>query len=87
MQSPFTGHGSLPSRECAVRITDDFLNAPRREPGTGCVDDIAVPAFTPEGIQVGMTPFESDDLGLAGLRPEGWMRRSPVCGRSRSCRP
>ncbi|SDF48736.1 alpha/beta hydrolase fold [Blastococcus aurantiacus] len=77
VQFPFTGHGALPSHECAVGIAEDFLDEPGQEPATGCVDDIAAPAFTPEGIQVGMTPFESDELELAGLRPEGWVEAIP----------
>ncbi|SDE87510.1 TAP-like protein [Blastococcus fimeti] len=77
VQFPFTGHGSLPSHACAVDITEDFLDEPDQEPGTDCVDDIAAPAFTPEGIQVEMTPFESDELGLAGLRPEAWIEAIP----------
>ncbi|MBJ7452915.1 MAG: alpha/beta hydrolase, partial [Blastococcus sp.] len=77
VQFPFTGHGSLPSHECAVDITEDFLDQPGSEPATDCVADIAVPAFTPDGVQVGMTPFESDELGLAGVRPEGWIEALP----------
>jgi len=77
VQFPFTGHGSLPSHECAVRITEDFLDEPDSEPATDCVDDIEAPAFTPEGIQVAMTSFESEDLGLSGLRPEGWVEAIP----------
>ena len=77
VQFPFTGHGSLPSHECAVDITEDFLDQPGSEPATDCVAGITVPAFTPEGVQVEMTPFESDELGLAGLRPEGWVEALP----------
>ncbi len=77
VQFPFTGHGSLPSHECAVDITEDFLDEPRQEPATDCVDDIAAPAFTPEGIRVAMTPFESEELGLVGVHPEGWVEAVP----------
>ena len=77
VQFPFTGHGSLPSHECAVGIAEDFLDDPGQEPATDCVDDIAAPAFTPGGIRVAMTPFESDELGLTGLRPEGWVEAIP----------
>ena len=77
VQFPFTGHGSLPSHDCAVDITADFLDEPGSEPSTDCVENITVPAFTAEGVQVAMTPFESDELELAGVRPEGWVEALP----------
>lgn len=77
VEFPFTGHGSLPSQGCAVRITEEFLDEPGSEPATDCVDDIATPAFTPDDISIEMTTFESDDLGLAGLRPESWIEATP----------
>ncbi|RBY78503.1 transporter [Blastococcus sp. TF02-09] len=77
VQFPSTGHGALPSRACAVAITGDFLDEPDREPTTDCVDTIEAPPFTPERVEVEMTPFESDELGLAGVRPEGWIESFP----------
>jgi pimeloyl-ACP methyl ester carboxylesterase len=77
VQFPYTGHGSLPSQACAVSITGEFLDDPTAEPATDCVDDVAPPAFTPEGITVKMTEFEDEDLGLAGLRPERWVEAIP----------
>jgi pimeloyl-ACP methyl ester carboxylesterase len=77
VQFPFTGHGSLPSHDCAVDITSDFLEAPGSEPATGCVADVPPPTFTAEGVQVAMAPFESDELGLGGLRPESWVEALP----------
>ncbi|TYP87568.1 alpha/beta hydrolase [Blastococcus xanthinilyticus] len=74
---PSTGHGVLPSRDCAVRIAEDFLDDPRSEPETGCVDEVEPPAFTAEDVQVEMTSFESEELGLSGLRPEGWTEVVP----------
>jgi pimeloyl-ACP methyl ester carboxylesterase len=77
VQFPFTGHGSLPSHDCAVDITSDFLDDPGNEPATGCVADIEPPTFTAEGVQVEMAPFESDELELTGVRPEGWVEALP----------
>jgi pimeloyl-ACP methyl ester carboxylesterase len=77
VQFPFTGHGSLSSRACAVAITDDFLDEPDSDPTTDCVGSIAPPAFTPDGVQVEMTSFKSEDLGLVGARPEGWIEAAP----------
>lgn len=74
---PFTGHGALPSHECAVRIAEDFLDEPGREPATDCVEDIGAPAFTADDVAVEMTTFEDEDLGLAGARPEGWIEAVP----------
>ncbi|MGY2066187.1 alpha/beta hydrolase [Blastococcus sp. SYSU DS0619] len=74
---PFTGHGALPSHECAVGIAVDFLDDPGSEPATDCVDDIETPAFTADDIEVEMTSFESEELGLTGLRPEGWAEVLP----------
>ena len=69
---PSTGHGSLPSHDCAARVTADFLDAPDRAPDTDCVADVEPLAFTPAAVDVEMTSFEDDDLGLAGAAPEGW---------------
>lgn len=74
---PFTGHGALPSHDCAVRIAEDFLDDPGSEPATDCVDDIEAPAFTADDVQVEMTSFESEELGLTGLRPDGWTEVVP----------
>ncbi|WP_324276787.1 alpha/beta hydrolase [Blastococcus brunescens] len=74
---PFTGHGALPSHDCAVRIAEEFLDDPDSEPTTDCVDDIEPPAFTADDVQVEMTSFESEELGLTGLRPEGWTEVIP----------
>ncbi|WP_147332012.1 alpha/beta fold hydrolase [Geodermatophilus marinus] len=74
---PHTGHGSLPSHDCAVRIATEFLDDPGTEPGTGCVDEVPPPTFTAAGVDVAMTPFESEELGLAGMRPEGWTEVLP----------
>lgn len=74
---PFTGHGSVPSRPCAVSITREFLDDPTSEPATGCVEDVEPPAFTSDGVTIEMTSFEDEDLGLAGVRPEGWIQAIP----------
>ncbi|MDT0275939.1 alpha/beta hydrolase [Blastococcus goldschmidtiae] len=74
---PFTGHGALPSHECAVRIAEGFLDEPSREPATDCIDDIEPPTFTADDVAVEMTSFESDELGLAGARPESWIEAIP----------
>jgi pimeloyl-ACP methyl ester carboxylesterase len=74
---PFTGHGTLPSHRCAVRITEEFLDDPGREPATDCVGDIEAPAFTADGVRIEMTSFDSDELELTGVRPEGWIEVLP----------
>ncbi|MCF6506668.1 alpha/beta fold hydrolase [Blastococcus sp. MG754426] len=77
VEFPFTGHGALPSHDCAVRIATDFLDDPRSEPATDCVDDIAAPAFTADDVDVEMTSFEDEQLGLRGVRPDGWTKVVP----------
>ncbi|MGY1857482.1 alpha/beta hydrolase [Modestobacter sp. SYSU DS0290] len=72
VEFPATGHGSVGTHECAAQLTRDFLADPDSEPDTSCVDDVEVPAFTAEGVQVEMADWESDELGTSGVRPEGW---------------
>ncbi|WP_456599500.1 alpha/beta hydrolase [Blastococcus sp. SYSU DS0616] len=74
---PFTGHGAVPSHDCAVQIAEEFLDDPRSEPATDCVDDIEPPAFTADDVQIEMTSFESEELGLTGQRPSGWTEVIP----------
>ncbi|MGY2078626.1 alpha/beta hydrolase [Modestobacter sp. SYSU DS0657] len=77
VEFPATGHGSVGTHECAVQLTREFLADPNSEPDTSCVDDVEAPAFTPEGVQVEMTDWESEELGLAGVRPDGWSEVLP----------
>ncbi|WP_346622135.1 alpha/beta fold hydrolase [Blastococcus montanus] len=74
---PFTGHGALPSHDCAVEIAADFLDDPRSEPATGCVEEIEAPAFTASDVDVEMVSFESEESGLTGVRPDGWTEVLP----------
>ncbi|SFE35275.1 alpha/beta hydrolase [Blastococcus tunisiensis] len=74
---PFTGHGSVPSHDCAVQIVEEFLDDPGSEPATDCVDDVEPPAFTADDVQIEMTSFENEDLGLTGVRPEDWTEVIP----------
>lgn len=77
VQFPATGHGSLPSHACAAAITDDFLDEPDDEPTTRCVDDLTPPAFTAADVRLELTPFEDDEQGLTGMRPESWFEAGP----------
>ncbi|MCZ2813272.1 alpha/beta hydrolase [Modestobacter sp. VKM Ac-2979] len=77
VEFPATGHGSVATHECAVQLTRDFLADPDSEPDASCVDDVEIPAFTVEGVQVEMTAWESEELGVAGVRPEGWSEVVP----------
>jgi pimeloyl-ACP methyl ester carboxylesterase len=77
VEFPSTGHGSVGTHECAVQLTRDFLADPDSEPDTSCVDDVEAPAFTPEGVAVEMTPWESEELGITGVRPDGWSEVLP----------
>ncbi|WP_409331914.1 alpha/beta fold hydrolase [Trujillonella humicola] len=74
---PSTGHGSLPSHDCAAEITAAFLAAPEEAPDTGCVEDVPPPAFTTEAVDAEMTAFEDEGLGLAGRAPQGWLEVFP----------
>jgi pimeloyl-ACP methyl ester carboxylesterase len=42
---PGAGHSLLSSVECAITITDDFLNNPEQAPNGRCIDDIEWPYF------------------------------------------
>ncbi|OMQ15448.1 hypothetical protein A7K94_0209390 [Modestobacter sp. VKM Ac-2676] len=77
VEFPSTGHGSVGAHECAVQLTREFLADPDSEPDTACVDDVETPAYTPEGVQVEMTDWESEELGVSGVRPDGWTEVLP----------
>jgi pimeloyl-ACP methyl ester carboxylesterase len=77
VEFPATGHGSLPSHECAADVVTAFLDDPGAEPDTGCVADVDPLVFTADGVEVVLTEFDSEDLGLSGLRPEGWTEVLP----------
>ncbi|TWH75216.1 alpha/beta hydrolase [Modestobacter roseus] len=77
VEFPGTGHGSVGTHECAAQLTREFLADPGSEPDTACVDDVEAPAFTAEGVQVEMTDWESEELSVSGVRPDGWAEVVP----------
>lgn len=74
---PSTGHGSLPSHACAAEITAAFLADPDEAPDTECAGDVEPPAFTAQEVAAEMTAFEDEELGLAGVAPQGWLEVLP----------
>lgn len=42
---PGAGHSLLSSVDCAISITDEFLNDPEAEPDDGCIEEIEWPYF------------------------------------------
>ncbi|WP_222192892.1 alpha/beta hydrolase [Modestobacter italicus] len=77
VEFPYTGHGSVGTHECAAQLVRDFLADPDAEPDVSCVADVEPPVFTAEDVTVEMTPWESEDLGVSGARPEGWAEVLP----------
>jgi hypothetical protein len=68
---PYTGHGVLVARECAVQMTQSFLDAPEAPVDDGCVASIAAPPFTTTDVDVVLAPYTSP-MGFESLQPEGW---------------
>lgn len=72
---PYTGHGVVISHACAADIQQQFLDDPASEPDSACIGDIPAPAFTAEGLQVEMQPYESPTM--TGLAPADWAEVVP----------
>lgn len=77
VELPATGHGVLASRECALAVGLEFLDDPGGAPNTTCVDEVEPPPFAAAEVEVEMVPFSSEELGVSGLRPEGWSEVAP----------
>lgn len=77
VEFPYTGHGSVGTHECAAQLVQEFLADPDAEPDVSCVEDVEPPVFTAEGVAVETVPWESEDLGVSGVRPEGWSEVLP----------
>lgn len=78
LEFPGLSHGASGS-PCATGIMLDFLDDPAGTLDTGCLADAEIQAFTlpaPE-VSVDMEAWQSQDLGLAGLRPAGWQELAP----------
>jgi len=75
---PGLSHGAS-GTACATQIMLAFLDDPSVTPDTGCLSDPEVARFTlptgPETVQ--MEPYNSEALGLSGLRPKGWTESAP----------
>jgi len=83
---PGVSHGAS-GTECATQLMLDFLDDPSATLDAACLSDSAVTGFAlpvaAEAIE--LEPFESAELGLAGLRPTGWTEVAPgTFGRMRS---
>lgn len=86
---PGTGHGVIPSSECALSIAQAFLKDPNTKPDSSCIADMKEPAFntgaptTAEPIK--LEPYTNDDAGFSGVKPTGWKEVVPgTFGRSRT---
>lgn len=74
VELPHTGHGAMVD-ECAQQIAAAFLSDPTAPVDTGCVDDVAEPAWAPDVFaDVAFEPFsyESGIFSASGVAPVGW---------------
>jgi pimeloyl-ACP methyl ester carboxylesterase len=84
---PGYGHGASVDGGCATSIAVQFINDPTTEPDASCIDNLQPPLFdVPPGTQpvdnrpvvtlapadVVLVDYESAQLGIAGVAPDGW---------------
>lgn len=84
---PATGHGASLSGECPRRMMLAFLEDPTTAPDDGCIAQMGGPAFVVPGEEAAVTlrPYTSQEFGLSGVEPEGWVQVGPgVRSRARS---
>lgn len=77
---PGTGHGVIPSNECALSIAQAFLNDPTTEPDSACIADVKPPVFTTGEMvaePVELEPFTNEAAGFTGVKPVGWDEAIP----------
>jgi len=73
---PYTGHGTLVARDCAVEMTQSFLDGPEADVDDSCIASIPAPPFTTADVDVALVPYTSP-TGFESVRPEGWDEAVP----------
>jgi pimeloyl-ACP methyl ester carboxylesterase len=67
------GHGPSMAVSCTRQMMIAFLKDPTRAPDDACQQAMeAVKFVTPAPTDVTLVPFESAEMGIQGLAPEGW---------------
>ncbi len=77
---PGTGHGVIPSNECALSIAQAFLKDPMTKPGSACLAEVTSPVFTTGDMvapPVELETFTSETGGFTGLKPVDWQEAVP----------
>lgn len=74
VQFPTLGHG-IALDACPAQIAVAFLNTPTKQPDTSCVQPLATMQFTIRPEAYTLVPFNSQNFGLSGVYPEGWIHR------------
>jgi len=70
---PGAGHAPSMAVDCARQMMIAFLKDPTRAPDDACQQAMeAVKFVTPPPTDVTLVPFESVEMGIQGLAPEGW---------------
>jgi len=79
---PGVGHGVSVAGECPAALMLAFWDTPAQTLEASCLDALAQPAFLTPTAAYTLVPFRSDELGVSGVRPEGWDEVMPgVYGR------
>ncbi|MBL8155761.1 MAG: alpha/beta hydrolase, partial [Anaerolineae bacterium] len=74
---PGLGHGTSVSDMCPMSMAMAFLDDPSRSPDGSCIRDMLQPSFTVVDKSLTLVPFEDEDYGLRGMRPEAWEEYYP----------
>jgi pimeloyl-ACP methyl ester carboxylesterase len=72
---PGTGHGVIPSSECALGIAQAFLKDPTTKQDSACISDMKEPAFTITAattVSIDLETFTSDAGGFTAVKPKDW---------------
>jgi pimeloyl-ACP methyl ester carboxylesterase len=77
---PGTGHGVVPSSQCALGMALVFIADPTNSPDSKCLADVKEPDFTTPGsvdqsAPVTMIPYNG--VGFIGVAPDGWKELIP----------
>ena len=76
---PGVGHGvSVSGEGCPLSVALAFLDDPTAEPDTSCLAEMDGPSFLvtdPDGVT--LEPYHSEDYHMSGVRPQGWIEKSP----------
>jgi pimeloyl-ACP methyl ester carboxylesterase len=75
VELPGRAHGVTNDEGCGTQLMAAFLDDPEGELDTACAANLRGLTWTPAELK--LVSFKNEDMGISGVRPEGWVEMAP----------